>query len=118
MTDDNQLLHCTLREESCHWAFCKMLMKLHPEQMLEKDSDGNLPVHIITAAVETSDEDTFLCHDCLMKESKLVYAEFTNGDSNYCCETCLERESKKSIRHSFQIKPGTQCFFVKVTFLI
>ena len=29
--DDSNLLHAALREESCHWAFCKLLMKLYPE---------------------------------------------------------------------------------------
>ena len=68
---DTCLLHCALREESCHWAFCKLFMKLHPEAILKRDSDGNLPIHIIAAARNLSDEESFLCTDCFSTKSKL-----------------------------------------------
>ena len=48
--DDTCLLHSVIREESCYWAFCKLILDLHPEQILKRDGDGNLPIHIITAA--------------------------------------------------------------------
>jgi len=105
--DDSYLLHCSLREETCHWAFSKLLMTLHPEQILRRDIDGNLPFQIITASSETCDENTFFCYDCFRKGNKLVYAEFINGDSKYCCQNCIERESKQSINKSFFIRPGT-----------
>lgn len=47
--DDNHLLHCALREERCHWAFCKLLINLRPEQVLSRDLDGNSPLRIIEA---------------------------------------------------------------------
>ena len=62
--DDNCSLHCAFRKDSCHWAFCKLLMRLHPEQILARDADGNLPIHVILAAKNTSDEESFLCYDC------------------------------------------------------
>jgi len=103
--DESYLLHCALREESCHWAYCKLLTMLHPEEVLKKDSNGDLPIHIITASREVSDEETFLCMDCFTKKSTLVCMEFLNGQTSYCCRDCFEIESEAC--KSFYINPGT-----------
>jgi len=102
--DESCLLHSALREESCHWAYCKLLLMLHPEQLLKKDANGNLPIHIATASKEMSDVDTFLCMDCFTKRNTLVRIEFLNGETRYCCDDCSEFESRTY--KSFDIKPG------------
>ena len=100
------LLHCALREEYCPLAFSTLLIKLHPEQALKRDIDGNLPIHIITGLRDMSDEDCFLCFDCFEKKSKLVSIDYPNGDGKYCCDKCLEMEPNQSIKHSFSMTPG------------
>ena len=83
-------------------------MKLHPEQLLNKDSNGDLPIHIILASTESSDEVTFSCFDCFTEQSKFLGVEYVNGESKYCCEDCLESRSEEiPIRNSFEIRPGT-----------
>ena len=104
--DDSNLLHCALREESCPSVFSKLLIKLHPEQVLKRGISGNLPMHIITGSRDTSDEDCFLCFDCFEKKSKLVSMEYRNGASKYCCEDCLEMEPSQPVKHSFSMRPG------------
>ena len=104
--EDSNLLHCALRNESCPSAFSKLLIKLHPEQALTRDIDGNLPIHIITGSRDTSDEDCFLCFDCFEKKSKLVSMEYHNGKGKYCCEDCLEMEPSQPIKYSFSMIPG------------
>jgi len=105
--DDAYLLHWALREKSCHMAYCKFLLRMHPDQILKKDLDGNLPIHIIAASKESSDEKTFICLDCFTKGEKLSYVEFFDGESKYCCDSCLETTSEKSRKGSFSIRPGT-----------
>ena len=105
--DESSLLHSALREESCYLAFCRLIIKLHPNQVLERDSDGNLPIHVIAASREISDEETFLCMNCFMMKSVLVHAEFCNGQNMCCCEDCLHVESRESICKSFYMSPGT-----------
>ena len=109
--NDHYLLHCALREESCHGSFCILLMIMYPEQILIKDEDGNLPNHIITAAKDKSDEETFLCVDCFSKKSKLVNIEYKNDDTEYCCEDCFEFKSWDLVSKKFYISPGkNDCF--------
>ena len=81
-------------------------MKLHPEQVLEKDDDGNVPIHIITVFRELSDIISFLCFDCFTNKSELLNIEYDNGTSKYYCLDCLEWKSKILIDISFKIKPG------------
>ena len=104
--DDSNLLHCALREESCPSVFSKLLIKLHPEQVLKRDASGNLPIHIITGSRDTSDEDCFLCFDCFKRKSKLVSIEYGNGGSKYCCEDCLEMEPSQPVQYLFRMRPG------------
>ena len=49
---DTYLVHATMREESCHWAFC-MLLKIKLVCMEYLDSDTN-----------------YNCEDCLERESR------------------------------------------------
>lgn len=79
---------------------------LHPEQILRRDLDGNLPIHIAAASKDASDEETFLCVDCFSKKSKLVNVDCSNGYTKYCCETCVERVPIK-ISKTYCIRPGT-----------
>ena len=117
--EDSNLLHCAIREESCPSVFSKLLLKLHPEQALKRDTDGNLPIHIITGTRDTSDEDCFLCFDCFEHKSELVSIEYHDGDGKYCCEDCLEMESSQLIKHSFSIRPGKfHIIYHKSLFLI
>ena len=109
LLDNKFLLHVALREESCHWAFCKLLIKLHPEQVLTRDKDENLPIHIITAAKDKSDENTFLCYDCFMTKSNLVNIEYLNGRSEYCCEECFSFKPEETIKQVHYIRPGKKC---------
>ena len=102
---ESNLLHCAFMEKSCHWAFCRLLMELHPEQVLARDSDGNLPIHTIAAAKEKSDRDTFFCIDCCNDDSKLVSIQFLNGYFKYCCEECFESEPRDSISESYVMSP-------------
>ena len=104
--NENDLLHCALREGSCHWGFCKLLAKLHPEQALQKDKDGNLPIHIIATSKDSCDEETFLCMDCFMDKSELVSIMHRNGDTKYCCDDCFECEERESIIKAFSVKSG------------
>ena len=99
------LFHTSLREESCHFSFCKLLMKLHPDQVLIKDINGNLPIHIIAASKEVSDEETFLCVDCFTTKSSLVSTEFPTGEMKYCCKECFEFEIIEPMSKSRYIKP-------------
>jgi len=109
----NYLLHSALREESCHWSFCNLIMRLHPEQILVKDNNGNLPIHIIAASNKSSDEDTFLCTDCFMRHNELICMEYVNGDTRYCCKDCFEFEPIETIKKAFEIKPGEcACVFL------
>jgi len=103
--DDNYLLHCALKEECCHCAFCSLFMKLHPEQVFRRDLDGKLPIHIITASRNLSDENTLLCFDCFTNKTKLINVDYHNGSTKYCCEECLEYEPKNLIKDSFNITP-------------
>ena len=103
--DDTCLLHCAL-QESCHWAFCKLLMMLHPNSILQRDLNGNLPIHIITACGDTSDEKTFLCLDCFEIKNDLVYVELVNGRDLYCCLDCLQHETYGKVMRSCRIRPG------------
>ena len=105
--DASYLLHIALREKSCNWAFCKLLMALHPEQILKRDIDGNFPIHIIVAARNLSDEDSFLCVDCYENKSNLKHIEFLNGDTDYCCEECLEFKSGEITKKILNVRPGT-----------
>ena len=100
------LLYCALREECCPPAFSKLLIKLHPDQVLKVDNEGNLPIHAIMACRDLSDENSFLCFDCFNQKSKLVNVDYQNGDSKYCCEDCLERESKQLIKKLLNVRPG------------
>ena len=104
--DDAPLLHSMIREESCHWAFCQFLIKLHPEQVLQRDAKGNLPIHIIAAARNRSDKESFLCIDCFTAKDRLIYAEFANGDTDYCCEDCFERKPTTFLTKVVCISPG------------
>ena len=104
---DTYLLHSVIREESCHWAFCKLFINLNLEQVLLKDVDGNLPIHIVTSARNLSDEESFLCIDCFTKKSKLVHRIFLNGNTDYCCQDCSEREQRQPISETIYIEPGT-----------
>ena len=106
--DDACLLHSALREQSCHWAFCKLLMMLYPAQLLKRDVYGKLPMQIISAARDLSDEDTFMCFNCITKYSELVHAEFLNGDTRHRCEHCLKHDPNKSISEVFYIGPIAQ----------
>ena len=103
---DAHLLHCAFQEETCPSIFCKLLLKLHPEQVLSRDSNGKLPIHLIAAAKDESDEKSFLCFDCYEKKTKLFNIYFIDGKTKYCCEDCLKFESATSISESFQITPG------------
>ena len=104
--NETSLLHIALRKESCHWAFCKLLMTLQPEQVLNKDSDGNLPIHIILASRDLSDEDTFTCFDCFTTKPKLMNIKYMTGESKHCCEDCYEMNSKTSMKKLTIIEPG------------
>ena len=105
--DGSYFLHSALREESCHWAFCKLLMKLHPNEVLQRDLEGNLPIHIICASTQLSEKETFLCIDCYMPKSPLVGMELDDGATKYCCEDCFEFEPMQPIINSFYLRPGT-----------
>ena len=105
--NEQLLVHSALCEESCHWAFCKLFMNLHPEQVLQRDSEGNLPIHIIAASKESTDEETLLCVDCFLSKSTLVGVEFINGDTKYCCEECFKFEPRNIRFKSFNMRPGT-----------
>ena len=104
--DDDHLLHFALREESCHFAFCKLLMIMHPDQLMKRDADGNLPIHIITASKEKSDVESFLCFDCYLIKSKLVNIEYKNGDTEYCCVDCFKSKSGDLMSKAYYISPG------------
>ena len=104
--DDDHLLHFALREESCHFAFCKLLMIMHPDQVMKRDADGNLPIHVITASKEKSDVESFLCFDCYLIKSKLVNIEYKNGDTEYCCEDCFKSKSGDLMSKAYYISPG------------
>ena len=110
--NEHLLVHSALREESCHWAFCKLFMNLHPEQVLRRDFEGNLPIHIIAASKESSDKETLLCVDCFMSKSMLVGMEFINGDTKYCCEECFKFEPKNLISKSFNFNCPNKFHFV------
>ena len=124
--DDNHLLHCALREERCHWAFCKLLINLRPEQVLSRDLDGNLPLHIIVASKDLSDKGTFVCFTGCRGKNKLFNIEFVAGGSKSCCEDCLKNEPDELIRESFEINPGAshnifvfdESSFSKVSFIL
>ena len=103
--DDDYLLHYALQEESCPWAFCKLLLAMHPSQILRRDLDGNLPLHILAACKESSDEKSFLCFDCFKKKSELVHVEFMDCGTKYCCKDCLQHESKE-LKEFFRISSG------------
>ena len=105
--DNTCLLHCAF-QESCHWAFCKLLMILNPSQVLQRDSDGNLPIHIITACTESSDGETFICLSCFLNKGELFHVVFLNGHDTYCCYDCLRHEPKEKVKEVFPIRP--YCF--------
>jgi len=90
------LMHAALREESCHFAFCKLIMKVHPEQVLVKDIYGDLPIHVIVKSKEVTDGKTFLCMDCFMTRNKLMSIESPNNVMKYLCQECLEFDNIKS----------------------
>ena len=58
-------------------------MQLHPEQVLLRDVDGNLPIHTIIASKDLSDEESFMCYDCFTTKSKLINIEYLDGDCKY-----------------------------------
>ena len=96
-------------------------MALHPEQILMRDVDENLPIHIIAAARNLSDEESILCVDCFENKQNLVHTEFLNSSADYCCEDCFEFESKELIKRKLIIKPGMHIdssIFTKFLFLI
>ena len=105
--DDTCLLHSAIREETCHWAFCKLFLSLNLGQVLQKDVDGNLPIHIATSTRNLSDEESLFCIDCSEVKSKLVSHTFLNGNTVYYCIDCSERDSRQSIIETFYIEPGT-----------
>ena len=113
LNDVTCLLHAALREESCHWAYCKLLILLHPEEILKKDSNGDLPIHIVAASKEISDEHTFVCMHCFSRRNTLTCMDFSNGDVRYSCGDCFEFESQAC--KLFHVDPGTLCSGV-VTF--
>ena len=104
---DNHLLHCALQEKTCQSIFCKLILKMHPEQALRRDQSMKLPIHLITACRDVSDEESFLCFDCYTKKSKLFNIYFKDGASKYCCENCLHLEPRESISELVEIEPGT-----------
>ena len=108
--NDDHLLHFALCEESCHWAFCKLLMIMHPEQVLMRDKNGNLPIHIIASSKEKSDVETFLCFDCYLIKSKLVNIEYQDDDTEYCCEDCFKSKSGDLMSKAYHITPGKIVF--------
>ena len=63
---------------------------LLPKYTLEKDDDGNLPIHIIITSKEVSDEENLF-----LIKNMLVYTEFEDGEIKYCCEDCFNSEPKK-----------------------
>ena len=107
---DTCLLHSAMREESCPWAFGMLLIKLHPEQVLERDANRSLPIHIIASTKNMSDESSLFCIDCCTTKSKIVHMEYLDRGTNYCCEDCFERESKQSMRKIVYIEPGKLYF--------
>ena len=100
-------LHSSLKLESCHFAFCKLILMLQPGQALIKDPDGNLPIHIILASTEIYDKETFLCTDCFSKKNELVSMECENCTSNFCCEDCFQYVSKMvEVKKPSIFRPG------------
>ena len=102
--NETHLLHYALCRESCHWACCKLLIMLYPKEILKKDFNGNLPIHIISASKEVSDESTFLCMDCFSRKNALICMEFSNGYTTCSCESCFNFESE--VHKSFDINSG------------
>ena len=88
--DATHLLNSALCKESYHWAYCKFLMMLYPREAPKKDINGDLPIHIVTALRELSDEETFLCMDCFTKKSTLMCMKFLNSEMKYCCRDCFK----------------------------
>ena len=78
---------------------------MHLEQVLTRDANGNLPIHIITAFKEKYAE-TFLYFDCYLIKSKLVNIEYTNGDTEYCCVACFKSKSGDLMSKAYYISPG------------
>ena len=81
---------------------------------MKRDTDGNLPIHLLAVAKNLSDKETFLCMDCFMTKSKLINIEYLNGDTSYCCEDCFESEQKELIRKSSYMRSGTYYMFLSL----
>ena len=110
MDDSWLILHSAFKVDECPWSFCSFFLRLHPEQIMMTDSDGNLPIHIIAAASkDVSDEYCLTCENCgpvkeiYYLESKSSDAAF---DSNRFCLECYNSKSFKENCTVNTLKPG------------
>ena len=88
VNDSWLLLHSSLKLDDCPWSFCNFYLQLHPEQAMITDSNGDLPIHIITAASnKSSDIRSINCDRCGSIED-IHYFETENTVSRAVCSTC------------------------------
>ena len=103
-------LNLFLKLEYCTFAFCKLIMMLQPEQVLQRDPEGNLPIHVILSSREACDQATFVCLDCLGLKSELVCSEDQNGIAEYCCTDCFYHDPMTlEEKEPFCMRPGACC---------
>jgi len=110
MDDSWLILHSAFKEDECPWSFCSFFLRLHPEQAMITDSDGNLPIHIVAAASkDMSDEYSLTCENCGPVE-EIYYLESKNTDvafdSYRLCLACYNSESFEDNCTVNTLKPG------------
>merc|ERR1712228_276039 len=87
--DENwMVLHSALKHQSCPRSFCKLILSLHPGQVLEKDDNGDLPIHIICGAKESN--GAFECGMCSCPPEYLIHFHIQNGANEKYCFECFE----------------------------
>ena len=82
-----KFLHSVLKMESCPWVFYDFLMRIHPDEIHDKDDNGNLPITLMAQESNKSIySKIFKCWQC-KNSSSVFYAMH----GTYFCTTCMAK---------------------------
>ena len=82
-----KFLHSVLKMESCPWVFYEFLMRIHPDEIHDRDDYGNMPITLMAQDSNKSIYNKiFKCWQC-KNSSSVFYAMH----GTYFCANCMSK---------------------------
>ena len=77
--------------------FSKLLMMIYSDEIIKRDLDGNLLIHILIVVQEKSNKITFWYREYFMNKNNLMRIKFITDNTKYYCEDYLKNSPKMLI---------------------